>query len=72
MPIPFRLEHVIQQLARDFVRRQRDVAVLDEAGLWDELMRHKWLISEQLGRDVGLRVAALDYLENVRGRQITA
>ncbi|HEV2764726.1 MAG TPA: DUF4032 domain-containing protein [Pyrinomonadaceae bacterium] len=26
---------------------------------------HKWYVSERLGRDVGLRVAALDYFENV-------
>jgi len=25
---------------------------------------HKWLLSEQLGRDVGLRVAAVDLIEN--------
>jgi hypothetical protein len=25
---------------------------------------HKWLLSEQLGRDVGLKVAAIDLVEN--------
>jgi len=25
---------------------------------------HKWLLSEQLGRDVGLKVAAVDLIEN--------
>jgi len=27
---------------------------------------HKWYLSERLGRDVGWRVAAIDYFENVR------
>ena len=26
---------------------------------------HKWFVSERLGRDVGLRVAAVDYFENI-------
>jgi hypothetical protein len=26
---------------------------------------HKWYVSERLGRDVGMRVAAVDYIENV-------
>ena len=26
---------------------------------------HKWYVSERLGRDVGLRVAAVDFLENI-------
>jgi hypothetical protein len=26
---------------------------------------HKWYVSEKLGRDVGLKVAAVDYLENI-------
>ncbi|HEX8142761.1 MAG TPA: DUF4032 domain-containing protein [Pyrinomonadaceae bacterium] len=26
---------------------------------------HKWYMSERLGRDVGLRVAAIDYFENI-------
>jgi hypothetical protein len=33
---------------------------------WPRVLEHKWLISERLGRDTGLRVAALDYFENVR------
>ncbi len=33
---------------------------------WPRLLEHKWYLSERLGRDVGLRVAALDYFENVR------
>ena len=32
---------------------------------WREIIEHKWLLSERLGRDVGLTVAGLDYLENI-------
>jgi class 3 adenylate cyclase len=34
------------------------------ADLWMHILRHKWFISEQLGRDVGIKVACLDYMEN--------
>ncbi len=33
--------------------------------LWKRISDHKWYISERLGRDVGLTVAAIDYLENI-------
>jgi len=38
-----------------------DVAV----ELWPRIMQHKWLMSEKLGRDVGVRTACIDYLENM-------
>ena len=36
--------------------------------LWDNIIRHKYLMSEKLKRDVGFRVAALDYLFNIEQR----
>ena len=30
-----------------------------------KILQHKWLLSEKLGRDVGLRVACIDFLENM-------
>jgi SpoVK/Ycf46/Vps4 family AAA+-type ATPase len=33
--------------------------------LWPRILLHKWLMSEKLGRDVGLRVACIDFLENI-------
>lgn len=37
----------------------------DEAApLWERILDHKWYISEVLGRDVGLKVATIDYVEN--------
>jgi transitional endoplasmic reticulum ATPase len=32
--------------------------------LWPKILQHKWLLSEKLGRDVGLRIACIDFLEN--------
>ncbi|MDA8088619.1 MAG: AAA family ATPase [Nitrospiraceae bacterium] len=33
--------------------------------LWQKILQHKWLMSEKLGRDVGLRTACIDFLENM-------
>lgn len=33
--------------------------------LWVHILQHKWLLSEKLGRDVGIKVACLDYIENI-------
>lgn len=32
--------------------------------LWKRVNDHKWYISERLGRDIGLKVAAIDFIEN--------
>lgn len=72
MPIPLRLEHVIERLGHDgpawrlrrLTGRHWSGPAAREA--WPRILEHKWLLSERLGRDVGLRVAAVDSLENVR------
>jgi hypothetical protein len=33
---------------------------------WRGILEHKWLLSERVGRDVGLRTAVVDYFDNVR------
>jgi SpoVK/Ycf46/Vps4 family AAA+-type ATPase len=33
--------------------------------LWSKILKHKWLLSEKLGRDVGLRISSIDFLENI-------
>jgi diguanylate cyclase (GGDEF)-like protein len=35
--------------------------------LWFEILEHKYYMSEKLGRNVGIRVAVLDFLHNQRG-----
>jgi transitional endoplasmic reticulum ATPase len=37
----------------------------DAADLWSKIMQHKWLLSEKVGRDIGLRAACIDFLENM-------
>jgi hypothetical protein len=37
----------------------------EAARVWEKIADHKWYVSEKLGRDVGFKVAAIDYLENV-------
>lgn len=32
--------------------------------LFNKILNHKWNMSEKLSRDVGLRVAAIDFMEN--------
>jgi transitional endoplasmic reticulum ATPase len=32
--------------------------------VWLEILEHKWHLSEKLGRDVGIKVACLDFVEN--------
>jgi diguanylate cyclase (GGDEF)-like protein len=39
--------------------------------LWRHILDHKYLVSRNLGRNVGIRVAAIDYLLNVRKLLIT-
>jgi hypothetical protein len=41
------------------------LGIVEARALWPRILEHKWFLSERLGRDVGLRVAAIDYLENI-------
>jgi len=34
--------------------------------LWQEILKHKYMMSEKLGRNIGIRVTTLDYLENIK------
>jgi hypothetical protein len=73
--IPFRLDYVIEQtLGGGASEEQRLLGELagvklgraEAASEWPRVLEHKWFVSERLGRDIGLRVAAIDYFENVR------
>jgi SpoVK/Ycf46/Vps4 family AAA+-type ATPase len=35
------------------------------ADLWLRILNHKWLLSEKIGRDMGMRTACIDFLENM-------
>ncbi len=72
MPIPLKLDHVIEALAdveeRALLARAagRRLSRHEASAAWPAVLKHKYLLSERLGRDVGLRVAAVDYFDNVR------
>lgn len=36
---------------------------------WMKILQHKWILSEKLGRDVGFRVACVDFIENTESIQ---
>jgi hypothetical protein len=38
--------------------------------VWTKIQDHKWYLSERLHRDVGLRVAAIDYIENFYAEEL--
>ena len=73
--IPFKLDYVIDRALGEGACEEQKV-IRELAGVrlsgadarreWPRVLEHKWFVSERLGRDVGLRVAALDYFENVR------
>jgi hypothetical protein len=73
--IPFKLDYVIDRTLREGACEEQK-ALKELAGVrlapeearaeWRRVLEHKWFVSERLGRDVGLKVAALDYFENVR------
>ncbi|MGD9506509.1 MAG: DUF4032 domain-containing protein, partial [Syntrophobacteraceae bacterium] len=36
------------------------------SGLWQQILNHKWFLSEKVGRDIGMRAACIDFLENIQ------
>ena len=48
----------------------KQIGSLTEDALLSEIEKHKWLLSEKLNRDVGMKVAALDYLENAAAQEL--
>lgn len=73
MPIPYKLDYVIERLRADQEGEKRalnslagvKLSAAQARAMWPRVLEHKWYLSERLGRDVGLRVAAVDYFENV-------
>ena len=81
--IPFRLDYVIERTLRasNSASGQRERRIIkDLTGVrfgqtnarevWASILEHKWYLGERLNRDVGLRTAAIDYLENFAPPQI--
>lgn len=51
-----------QRTLQEFVGRK--FSTEEAKFVWERVLDHKWHLSESLNRDVGLRVAANDYIEN--------
>ena len=71
--IPYRLDYTIDKILKtqDFNARKalktltgKSLNRKEAENIWSQVQDHKWLVSKRLGRDIGLRVAAIDYLEN--------
>jgi hypothetical protein len=65
------IEEVLRKHPQDQKRVLRKLTGLklsetEARSAWPRVLEHKWFLSERLGRDVGLRVAAMDYFENVQ------
>ena len=75
MPVSFESEKpaapaAVEQSARRLRRSLRQLAgvelsAAEARAVWPSVLEHKWYLGERLGRDVGLRVAAVDYFENI-------
>jgi hypothetical protein len=50
-------KHLKKLIGQDFTKEEA-------AFVWEKVNDHKWYIGERLKRDVGLKVAAVDYVEN--------
>ena len=77
MPVSFETEErpaasvSVEPSARRLRRSLRQLAGVELSSsearaVWPSVLEHKWYLGERLGRDVGLRVAAVDYFENVQ------
>ena len=71
--IPYRLDYTIEKTSQmqDFnvSKTLKDLTGKslnknEAQNIWSDIQKHKWLVSKSLGRDVGLRAAAVDYIEN--------
>jgi Domain of unknown function (DUF4032) len=74
MPVPFKSDHVVEQVPADDGSETQELksvvgvelSSVEAREVWPQVLEHKWYMSERLGRDVGLRAAAVDYFTNVR------
>lgn len=71
--IHYQLDYVIEEVKKtEPTHEQRTLKELVGANysreeakyIWGRVIDHKWYVGERLRRDVGLRVAAIDYVEN--------
>ena len=71
MPISYEMQKVRRDEGHGLSRSLRKLAGVklsaeEASAVWPRVLEHKWYLGERLGRDVGLRVAAADFFENVQ------
>lgn len=71
--IHYQLDYVIEEIKKDEPSFEQKTLkkyiganfTNKEAKLvWERVIDHKWYVGERLKRDIGLRTAAVDYVEN--------
>ncbi|HEV8591242.1 MAG TPA: DUF4032 domain-containing protein [Pyrinomonadaceae bacterium] len=70
--IPYKLDFTINELNSDRLAAQgilqaytgKVMPKSEAVRILQRIPDHKWYLSERLGRDVGMRVAAVDFIEN--------
>jgi hypothetical protein len=70
--IPYKLDLVIEEVSSAQLAAQgllqaytgKVIPKWEAEKVWHRIPDHKWYLSERLGRDVGTRVAAVDFVEN--------
>jgi hypothetical protein len=69
----YRNDYLIDRILESILtREQKDLAEFtgktlsksEAKNVWERVVDHKWYVSERLQRDIGLRVAAIDFVEN--------
>ena len=69
----YQLDYVVEEIKKNepSVEQKRlkkyvgaDFNKEEAAFIWERVIDHKWYVGERLQRDIGLRVAAVDYVEN--------
>ncbi len=71
--VNYQLDYVIEEVLKSEPNGEQlslkklvgqDFTKEEAASVWEKVNDHKWYIGERLKRDVGLKVAVIDYLEN--------
>lgn len=72
--ISYQLDYVVEETRRSQPTREqillreylgRRFSKPEAEFLWNRIEDHKWFVSERLSRDIGFRVAAIDFFENI-------
>lgn len=72
--IPYKLDYTIEKVSKTFSSNEqkalqqltgKSLTQKEAQQIWSKVKDHKWYVSERLGRDVGFRVAAIDFFENI-------